>query len=450
MKSIILAGGSGSRLYPLSRSNYPKQFLPTQSGRSFFQETILRLDGDIIVVTAQATAHLCARQSDMLSRTGTVSFLSEPCARNTAPAILFALTRIADDDVVAIFPSDHIIRDEKAFRAALHHAEKSAEAGNICVFGIIPSRPETGYGYIECGERVNDSMSRVQRFVEKPDITHAEQFLKSGLHFWNAGIFVSMKKTLLKEVQRCAPDLYTWYCALCDARENIQELYQKAPSIAIDVAVMEKTDKAVVIPVNIGWSDVGSWVSYKEMWEQENVVQASENLLVDTHNVFVHSPKKTVAVIGIDNCVCIDTDDVLLLCNLDRTQDVKKIAAVLERNKETSTQSPMYDERPWGRFEVIGGGVGYKVKKIIVYAGERLSLQYHNKREEFWTIVRGKGSMILGEREFAVSEGEVIHIPVSVPHRISAETEIEFIEVQRGEYLGEDDIVRLNDSYGRV
>ncbi len=450
MRHIVLAGGSGTRLYPLSRSNYPKQFLPTQSGKSFFQETILRLDGDVIVVTAQATAHLCARQSDMLSRKGTVSFLSEPYARNTAPAILFALTRVGDDEIVGIFPSDHIIRDANAFRAALHHAETSAEAGKICVFGIIPTRPETGYGYIECGERENDAVSHVKRFVEKPDSARAEIFYKSGTHYWNAGIFVSTKKTLLNEVKRFAPDLYNWYCNLRDARENIHELYQTAPNIAIDVAVMEKTDKAVVVPVDMGWSDVGSWMSYKEMWEQENVVQARDNVLVDTHNVFVYSPKKTVAVVGIDNCICIDTDDVLLLCNLDRTQDVKKIAAVLEEKKETTNHSPLYDERPWGRFEVIGGGAGYKVKKITVCAGERLSLQYHNKREEFWTIVRGKGSMTLGEREFVVNEGDAIHIPATVRHRISAETEIEFIEVQRGEYLGEDDIVRLDDVYGRA
>lgn len=450
MKSIVLAGGSGTRLYPLSRSSFPKQFLPTQTGRSFFQETILRLNGEIIVVTAQVTAHICAQQADMISHSASVHFLCEPCARNTAPAILFALTRVDNDEVVGIFPADHVIRDEKTFQTVLQHACANAKAGFISIFGIVPKAPETGYGYIERGAKESDSTFRVKRFVEKPDKARAEVYYASGAYFWNAGIFVATKKTLLSEIKRHAPDLYAWYERISSACENVQDIYEAAPNIAFDIAVMEKTDKAVVIPADMGWSDVGSWSSYKAMWVEENKVIAQDSLLIDTKNVFIHSPKKTVATIGIENVVCIDTDDVVLLCNIDRTQDVKKIAVILEEKKEAADRSPLYDERPWGRFEVIGNGPGYKVKKITVYAGERLSLQYHTRREEFWTVVRGNGQMTLGDREFAITAGDAIHIPVTVRHRIAAETEIEFIEVQRGEYLGEDDIVRLDDSYGRV
>jgi len=450
MKNIILAGGSGSRLFPLSRDLFPKQFIQALNGNSFLQETLLRLHGNTIIVTSAQTAHLCRVQAEQCSGY-TIDILSEPSAKDTGPAIVYALTLFNDDDIIGVFPSDHDIKDKLQFDSLLSKAQAVAESGYIVTLGIAPAYPETGFGYIQQGEALQHGSFKVLRFVEKPDKATAEQYLGNGGYLWNAGMYIFKKSVMVHEIKKHAPSLFTLYCGLSEHNADVKQLYNTARSESIDTAVIEKTDVVAVIPADPGWSDAGSWKAYRDIQPDiKGTQQCRDVISINSAGCMVSAPKKIVALANVSDLAIIDTDDVLLVADLAHSQDVKKIYDAVKKTYPETVKSHVWEQRPWGIFKTIDQGDGYKVKKITVFAGQQLSLQYHNHRCEYWTMISGKGIMTLGEKEFPVKSGDTVFVPLGEKHTIQAVDQLEFIEVQRGDYLGEDDIVRLADHYGRV
>jgi mannose-1-phosphate guanylyltransferase/mannose-6-phosphate isomerase len=449
MTFLILAGGSGKRLFPLSRETFPKQFLPLFNGRSLLEETLSRTDGKrCLIVGSSESVHLLKKASKKTA----VEVLAEPCGRNTAPAIVFGLTCVDDEEIVAVMPADHYIQDRPLFQERLQEAEKLAGDGYIVTLGICPDAPETGYGYIKKGRPAGAGYV-VDSFTEKPDEEKARVYLDSGDYLWNSGMFIFKKKTLLEEFKNLSPQLYDFYEALSRSREeSFQAIYQKAPDISIDYAVMEKTKKAVVIPSDFGWSDIGSWRALKALFDpgEGNVSLNAELFPLESRNNIVSAPGKTVGLLDVDNLVVADTKDFLFIGSLERSQEVKEIVSIVGKKYPETVRSHKDEMRPWGEFTTLEEGDGFKVKKITVSPGEKLSLQYHHHREEHWIIVQGEALMTLRERTFSVKAGDTVAIPRGETHTIEGVSLTIFIEVQRGDYLGEDDIVRLDDRYGRI
>ncbi len=464
---VVMAGGSGTRLWPLSRSLYPKQFLPLLSSATMLQETCARLDG----VEASAPMVICGEDhrftvAEQLRVSGGEkrgSIVLEPAGRNTAPAVaLAALQAVSEqgpDALLLVLAADHVINDVAAFQDAVVVAAGHAEQGKLVTFGIVPSAPETGYGYIRQGEAVA-SAYRVAEFVEKPDADTAQQYLSEGIYVWNSGMFMFKAGRYLEELQAHRPDILEACKRSMDNASTDADFvrpdkaaFLSCPDDSIDYAVMEKTDNAVVVPMDCGWSDVGSWSA---LWDVSNK-DAEGNALLgdvvvhDTHNSYVRSDTKLVTTLGVSDLIVVESDDAIMVASKDRVQDVKKIVDQLKSANRPETKLHRKVYRPWGYYDSIDNGERFQVKRIVVKPEGQLSLQMHHHRAEHWIVVSGTAKVTKGDETFLVSENESTYIPLGVKHRLEnpGAIPLEMIEVQSGSYLGEDDIVRFEDNYGR-
>jgi len=465
---VVLSGGSGSRLWPLSRQNQPKQFLRLIGDRSLYQETVLRASR---LPGAQPPVTVCSEDhrfmiGEQLQEVAIPSggILLEPIARNTAPAIAWAALHVLatdPDGALLVMPADHLIEDEAAFRAAVASATGLAEQGWLVTFGITPDYAETGYGYILRGDSVSADGYRVQRFVEKPDLATAERYVAEGTYAWNSGMFLFKASVYLEELARHAPAvLDATRAAYASAAKDLdfirvgKDEFATNPNDSIDYAVMEKTDRAAVVPVSCGWSDIGSWSSLWSVAKRDDNDNRHDGdvISVDTKGSLVRaSERRLIATIGVEDLVIIDTPDATLVARKDRVQDVK---TVVDHLKAAGRQEHLFHRkvyRPWGSYDSIDMGERFQVKRIVVKPGAALSLQKHHKRAEHWIVVSGVAEVTCDERVFDLHENESTYIPLGSVHRLrNRGTEpVELIEVQSGSYLGEDDIVRLEDVYGR-
>jgi len=471
MIPVILSGGSGSRLWPLSRESYPKQFLPLTSEQSMLRETLTRLHGlpelqHPIVVCNEEHRFLVAEQLRDMNATPHAIVL-EPEGRNTAPAVaIAALTAIEQDNdaLLLVLPADHVIDDITVFHQSLDVASESANLGKLVTFGVVPTAPETGYGYIKASESYDTSDAiralGVEHFVEKPDSSTAEAYLASGDYFWNSGMFMFKASSYLDELRQHAPEML----ALCkQAYESAardmdfvrleHEAFIKIKGDSIDYAVMEKTDKAVVVPLDAGWNDIGSWSALSEVSvqdEEANVV-SGDVLIEDSRNCYVRSEHRLVAALGVEDQVIVETADAVLVASRDKAQEVKRIVERLKLDERSERLHHRRVFRPWGNYESIDEGARFLVKRIVVNPGASLSLQMHEHRAEHWVVVTGTAKVTRGEEILELHEDESTYIPVGMKHRLENLTDVplEIIEVQTGGYLGEDDIVRFDDVYGR-
>ncbi|HRO36425.1 mannose-1-phosphate guanylyltransferase/mannose-6-phosphate isomerase [Thauera sp.] len=477
IKSVILSGGSGTRLWPASRESYPKQLLPLTGERSLLQETALRLKdfpgGEVdprpLVVTNEEYRFIIAEQ---LRQIGVRSpqIVLEPVGRNTAPALTLAALAAAEegDPILLVMPADHVITEQPAFQHAIAVGAKAAAKGALVTFGILPDRAETGYGYIRSGEALTDGEGAraLLEFVEKPDRATAEAYVASGAYYWNSGIFMMKASVWLAAIRRFAPEMAAACAAAVAACTHDADFirldtaaFERSPSDSIDYAVMEKLAEApelgqgVVVPLSAGWSDVGAWdalwaVSAKD---GEGNAARGEVLFEACRNTLVHAGSRLVAAVGCEDMVVVETPDAVMVAHKDRTQDVKKVVARLKAEGRTLTQSHRKVYRPWGWYDSIDAGERFQVKRIVVNPGAKLSLQMHHHRAEHWIVVKGTAEVTNGERSFLLAENESTYIPLGHTHRLSnpGKVPLEIIEVQSGSYLGEDDIVRFEDTYGR-
>ena len=465
---VVLSGGSGTRLWPLSRSGYPKQFLALTSEHSLFQETLKRLDGlhsalPPLVVCNDEHRFLVAEQAQAI-RIGLSAILLEPAAKNTAPAIALAALKARESDqdpLLLVLPSDHVFADTAAFHAAVQVAAQVAEAGNLVTFGIVPGHPETGYGYIQSGEALAPGGMKVQCFVEKPDRDTAQRYLDAGDYFWNSGMFLFRASLYLEELGKFQPAMLAACTeALVAARNDLDfcridaTAFSRCPSDSIDYAVMEKTSRAAVVPLDAGWNDVGAWPAVWEVVPHDQNKNASHGdvLLEESHGNYVHAKSRLVCLLGVDNLTVIETPDVVLVAHHERAQDVKKLVDHLKTHNRSEATLHRQVFRPWGSYDSIDEGHRFKVKRITVKPGEKLSLQMHHHRAEHWVVVSGTAKVRIGEQEQLVTENESVFIPIGGVHSLEnpGKMLLELIEVQTGPYLGEDDIVRLEDRYGRL
>lgn len=466
---VILAGGSGTRLWPLSRELYPKQLIPLYNAHTMLQNTLMRLQGvsemqDPVVVCNDAHRFMTAeqlRQMDMAS----AALILEPLGRNTAPAIALAalhLTSRGRDPILLVLPADHCIEDVSAFQGQIALGKKLTRNDWLITFGIVPQSPETGYGYIQKGEGLmpDDAACRIKRFVEKPDKKTAQSYMDSGEYFWNSGMFMFKASVILDELQRHAPEMVA-LCkkALASGRRDLdffrvdKRIFEQVAPDSIDYAVMEKTGKGAMIPLDAGWSDLGS---FDALWRAGQKGDAGNVLSGDvlTHEVtdsYINAQSRLVAAVGLEHAVVVETKDAVLVAPKDRVQDVKKIVNQLKaaRRDEATVHAKVY--RPWGNYETIDISHRYQVKRITVKPGAKLSLQKHHHRAEHWTVVSGTAIVTRGEEEIMLKEDESTYIPLGYMHRLEnpGKIPLELIEVQSGSYLGEDDIVRYDDVYGR-
>ncbi len=463
---VILSGGSGTRLWPLSRELYPKQLLPLVTDRTMLQDTVTRLDGlknvaAPIVVCNEAHRFMVAEQLRLIGCTPQAIIL-EPVGRSTAPAVAlaaFASRAAGDDPVLLVLPADHALEDKRAFHAAIALAEERAEAGKLVTFGVVARKAETGYGYIRRASGPGPAYA-VAEFVEKPDARRAQQFVASGEYYWNSGMFVFKASRYLDELRRLAPDiLAASERALTGARKDLDftridtQAFEQCRSDSIDYAVMEKTRDAVVVPLDAGWSDVGSWSALHEARRPDAAgnVTHGDVIAQNTRNCYVYSESRLVATVGLENHVVVETKDAVLVAPRSQVQDVKQLVSRLkaEQRYETSLHREVF--RPWGSYDSIDAGDRFQVKRLKVKPGAVLSLQAHHHRAEHWVVVSGTAKITRDEEVFLLEENESTYIPIGVKHRIEnpGKIPLHIIEVQSGSYLGEDDIVRFEDKYGR-
>ncbi|MGK8931714.1 mannose-1-phosphate guanylyltransferase/mannose-6-phosphate isomerase [Pluralibacter gergoviae] len=466
---IIMAGGTGSRLWPMSRELFPKQFLRLYGDRSMLQETISRLTGlDIhepMVICNQEHRFLVAEQLRQIGKLSQ-NIVLEPIGRNTAPAIALAAlqaTKNGDDPLMLVLAADHIINSHQAFHEAIRVAEKYAQADQLVTFGIIPNVAETGYGYIQRGEPVatdSDSSYRVARFVEKPDRELAEDYLASGEYYWNSGMFMFRAKKYLSELAKYRPDILeacrkAFAAADCssDFISIPHDIFCECPDESVDYAVMEHTADAVVVGLDADWNDVGSWsalwdVSPKD--EQGNVL-TGDAWVHKSQNCYINSDEKLVAAVGVDNLVIVSTKDAVLVMNKDRAQDVKKAVEFLKANQRSEYKRHREIYRPWGRSDVVVQTPRFNVNRITVKPGGALSLQMHHHRAEHWVILSGTGQITMNGKQFLLTENQSTFIPIGAEHSLEnpGKIPLEVLEIQSGSYLGEDDIIRIKDQYGR-
>lgn len=466
MIPVVLSGGSGTRLWPLSRGQYPKQFLPLVSGKTMIQETLLRLAGvsglqPPIAVCNEDHRFMMAEQLwEIGCKPGAI--ILEPVGKNTAPAVaMAALSASSPDDALLILPADHVIADTATFHKAIAKAENLAQQDLLVTFGIVANAPETGYGYIKAGaERVGDGF-KVAAFVEKPDAETAQAYLDSGDYFWNSGMFAFKAGVFLHELEKFNPQmLKVCRAALAAAKTDLdftrldRAVFSTCPADSIDYAVMEKTDKAAVIPLDAGWNDVGSWSALWDVTGKDQSGNAIKGdvLTIDTINSYVHSSNKLVAVIGVKDLVVVETDDAVMVASKDRVQDVKAIVDQLKALKRDEAQVHRKVYRPWGHYDLVDAGDRHHTKRIVVKPGAKLSVQKHHHRAEHWVVVKGTAWVTKDGKEVLVTENESIYIPVGVVHSLEnpGVIPLEMVEVQSGSYLGEDDIVRFQDNYGRI
>jgi mannose-1-phosphate guanylyltransferase/mannose-6-phosphate isomerase len=464
MIPVVMSGGSGTRLWPLSRKHKPKQFLNLFGDDSMFQQTILRLKGldsaSPIVVCNESHRFMVAEQ---LLEIGieSPSILLEPAGRNTAPAIVSAAFQALSreqDPVLLVLAADHVIADIEAFHQAIKIAEQQAIAGSLVTFGIVPNCAHTGYGYIQAEEK--EVISAVKQFVEKPDLETAEQYLASGEYYWNSGMFMFKASLLIEEMNKFNPDIVE-KCRLAVAQSE-QDLdfvrlnkaaFEACPSDSIDYALMEKTNKAVVVPLDAGWNDVGSWSSLWECSQQDenNNVLKGDVEIKNVKNAYIHSEHRLVSVVGVEDLVIVETADAVMVASKAQAQDIKDIVAKLKSQSRSEAENHRLCYRPWGYYDSIDLGERFQVKRIRVKPGASLSLQMHHHRAEHWVVVQGTAEVTREDEVFLLSENESTFIPVGQKHRLHnpGRVPLEIIEIQSGGYLGEDDIVRFQDNYHR-
>lgn len=461
---VILSGGSGSRLWPLSRMYYPKQLLNLTNGRyTMLQETARRvahLQPPIVVCNEEHRFMVAEQLNELSNQPATI--ILEPASKNTAPAIALAAMqaiKLQPDAIIAVFPADHVIRNEAAFKQSLDSAIAAAQAGQLVTFGINPTKAETGFGYIKALE--SESIAKpVECFVEKPDIETALKYVSSGDYYWNSGMFVFKAEAYLAALDKFNPQINI-SCAQALAKASVdmdfirldKASFEQSPDDSIDYAVMEQADNVVAVPMDAGWSDMGSWSSLWDVAEKDENSNAliGDVISINSRNTLVHSENKLVATIGLDDVVIVDTKDALLVAHKSEIQRVKEIVNDLKAANRSEHLLHREVHRPWGSYDSIDQGNRYQVKLIKVKPGGSLSLQMHHHRAEHWVVVKGTAVVVLGEEEKLLTENESVYIPIGKTHRLinPGKVVLELIEVQSGSYLGEDDIVRLDDAYKR-
>jgi mannose-1-phosphate guanylyltransferase/mannose-6-phosphate isomerase len=464
---VILCGGVGTRLWPLSREHFPKQFLPLlDDSETLLQATVKRLqrlDATPIVICNREHRFIVAEQ---LRKMGLTSFkiILEPIGRNTAPAAAIAALLIEQMDpeaIMAIIPADHYIADSEYFTDRLRLAAEYAQ-DNLITFGIKATKPETGYGYIEAGAEIApDQVYHVNQFVEKPNLENAKKYIERGNFYWNSGIFVFKAKKYLHELETYAPDiLEANRQAFFTSQQDLdflciaKEAFEKCRTDSIDYAVMERAKNVVVIPFNSAWNDLGSWTTlWENITKDENGnVKRGDVITKDVKNSYLRADNRLLAVVGMENCIVVETSDSVMVANKDHAQSIKNIVALLKDNDREEAINHCKVYRPWGSYEVLIESSAFKVKHIVVKPGASLSLQLHHKRAEHWVVVSGVAEVTRGEETLTLKQDQSLYIPANTKHRLNnyGETSLEIIEVQTGAYLGEDDIVRFEDRYGRV
>jgi mannose-1-phosphate guanylyltransferase/mannose-6-phosphate isomerase len=466
---VIMAGGNGSRLWPLSRELYPKQFLTVAGELSMLQQTAARLTGmehHAPLLICNEEHRFIAAEQIRLGGFAHSGIILEPIGRNTAPAIALAALQALknaeqdEDPILLVLAADHLIEDPSAFQTSVSKALPFAKDGKLVTFGIVPTAPETGYGYIKAGQTQGDAFT-VAQFVEKPDLSTAQGYLASGDYYWNSGMFLFKASRYLEELKKYSPEI------LLACEESMQEstadmdfvrvnieAFQRCPDDSIDYAVMEKTDSSMVIPMDAGWSDVGSWSALWEVSEKDenNNVIKGDVISVNSANNYLHSNNKLIAVVGIDNLVVVETKDAILVAHKEQVQDVKTIVNHLKAVGRTEHKIHREVYRPWGKYDSLDIGNRDQVKRITVKPGAKLSIQMHHHRAEHWIVVSGTAKVTNGDKTILLTENESTYIPIGQVHALEnpGVLPLELIEVQSGSYLGEDDIVRFEDRYGRI
>ncbi len=461
---VILSGGSGTRLWPVSREAYPKQFLPLVGEDTMLQATwkrVAQIAGAAPIVVANQEHRFMAAEQLRECNVTPQALILEPIGRNTAPAIaIAALQALAngDDALLLVLPSDHVVRDEKAFHEAVKQAAAAAQTGKLVTFGIVPTAPETGYGYIKAA--AGQGVRAVDRFVEKPNLETAEQYVRSGEYFWNSGMFLFKASRYLAELEALQPAILAASRAALDKASRDSDFirldadaFAASPNDSIDYAVMEKTADAAVVPLDAGWNDVGSWSALWEVSDKDASGNACHGdvIAVDCHNSYAYG-SRLIAMVGLDDVVVVETDDAVFVGHKDRVQDVKEIVARIKRDGRSEAAAHRKVYRPWGAYDSIDNGARFQVKRITVKPGATLSLQMHHHRAEHWIVVSGTAEVTRGEEVILLTENQSTYIPLGVTHRLKnpGKLPLELIEVQSGSYLGEDDIVRFEDQYGRA
>jgi len=463
--AVIMAGGKGTRFWPLSRETFPKQFLKLMSERSLIQDTIHRMEGlvppdNVMVVTTENQKGIVDWQARELL--GNVNCVVEPQGRNTAPAIAlvaFKLRKMRREAAMLVLPSDHFIGDSAAFSSTMLKGLPHAKRGRLVTFGVTPTRPETGYGYIKTGKRLSAGAFDVQKFVEKPDLKTARAYLREGSFYWNSGMFLFRAKDLIEEVRKHMPELYRAFRGIEPhlnterEEEALKKVYGSLREESIDYGIMEKSGKVAMVVAGFPWSDIGSWDALDDIMDRDRDgnVAVGNTVSMDCGNSIFFAGERLVAAIGLQGMVVVDTSDATLIVPKDRVQLVKELVGKLKAEGKEQYLAPSVEERPWGWFSVLEQGPGHKIKHIFIKPKGRLSLQMHNHRSEHWIVVSGTARIQRGEDILFVNQNESTFIPATYKHRLENPgiIPLRIIEIQSGEYLGEDDIIRFDDVYGR-
>lgn len=468
---VILSGGAGTRLWPVSRRAHPKPFMQLSDGESLAEKTWRRahdVAGEHPVVTVTSRDYFFYTR-DLYQKMGASPmqslFMLEPMGRNTAPAIALAAMYIqqhlGDAAAMLVMPADHLVRDVRAFEAAVQEARELASQGHLVTFGMHPTHPETGFGYIRQGEALSlGGGHKVDAFVEKPDLETAERYLASGDYHWNSGMFCFTTGSFLEAVRRHAPEVMEAVSAVWAEIESASspveipaEAFARCPSISVDYAVMERADNCAVVVADFGWSDIGSWKAISELYQSDEAGNRirGKAVMVDSRNCFVQGERRLVAAVGVDNVVIVDTEDAVLVAHRDNAQDVKEVVSQLSKLEDESVIYHQTVHRPWGSYTILEDADDCKVKRLVVKPGQVLSLQRHQRRAEHWTVVQGTAKVRLGDEEFLLEQNQSTFIPTHTLHRLEnpGTEDIHLIEVQTGDYFGEDDIERFEDIYGR-
>jgi mannose-1-phosphate guanylyltransferase / mannose-6-phosphate isomerase len=465
---VILSGGVGSRLWPLSRKQYPKQYLPLVSGNTMLQETILRLNGlnnlaDPIIICNADHRFLVAEQCQKIDIKNP-TILLEPVGRNTAPAISVAALQSLkeiDNAVLLVLPADHVIQDVKAFHVAINTASKQAQDGKLATFGIVPTDANTGYGYIKFSKEGVDGTYKVEEFVEKPNLRVAQSYLEQGDYLWNSGMFMFKANILIDELTTHSPDIVKSASnAINNAKQDLdfirldEQAFESSPSNSIDYVLMEKSNNVVVVPLDAKWNDIGAWSSLYDISDKDNQgnVIKGDVITQDTTNTYINANHHLVTTIGVDNLIIVDTADATLIATQDKAQEIKEIIKFLQANDrcESSTHRKVY--RPWGWYDSLDKKENFQVKRIYVNPGASLSMQSHKYRSEHWVVIKGTAIVLKGDSSFTLNKNQSTYIPAGEKHSLknsSTQDCLEIIEVQSGSYFGEDDIIRYKDEYNR-